>query len=252
MGGNAIEYVYRDGSRLTPWMLYVVGRLDADLFAAHKCHVFVTSGIRTNAEQTAIFLAKFRVQAFGNGPYGDVRWWRGRRYVRVVGGGTVAQPGTSNHEIQGSDAAVDIRDTGSDAGIMTATSARGKWIRQWCRDTGLMVAEGDSFAEGWHFKIPGIFRTPPADPAGSNSRPAPEEDDMFTDDDRRMLREAHEAAMWSKKRIGGSTNGATIAKALGDILAVAEWVKKRLGGTTVGKFQSVSDLLGRLVKKTDA
>lgn len=74
------------------------------------------------------------------------------------------------------------------------------------------------------------------------------EDDMFTDDDRRMLREAHEAAMWSKQRIGGSTKGKSLAAALADV----GWIKDRIGGTTKGAFQSVSDLLGRLINKTDA
>lgn len=83
-------------------------------------------------------------------------------------------------------------------------------------------------------------------------RPAGMEDDMFTEEDRKMLREAHEAALWSKRRIGGSTSGVTLAKALGEIVSVTGWIKMRLGGTTIGKFQSVSDLLGRIVKKTDS
>lgn len=77
-----------------------------------------------------------------------------------------------------------------------------------------------------------------------------EEDDMFTDEDRKMLREAHDAALWSKKRIGGTSSGVTIAEALGKILTVAEWIKTRVGGTTIGKFQTVTDILGRIVKKT--
>lgn len=76
-------------------------------------------------------------------------------------------------------------------------------------------------------------------------QPAGMEDDMFTDEDRKMLREAHEAAMWSKRRIGGSTKNASLAD---DI----RWLKDRIGGTTKGVFQSVSDLLGRIVNKTGA
>lgn len=82
--------------------------------------------------------------------------------------------------------------------------------------------------------------------------PAWMEDDMFNDEDRKMLREAHEAAMWSKRRIGGSVTGPTIAQALATITNAVNWIKNRLGGTTIGKVESITTLLGRLGKKNDA
>lgn len=164
MGGSP-TYVWRDGARLTLWMLYVITVLDADLFRAFGVHVLVTSAIRTYAEQEAIFRARYVTAGNVNGRrVYDTRVWKGVRWYRISSAGTVAAPGFSNHEIQGDKAAVDIRDTCSDAGITVASSRRGRWIREWCRSKGLMIASGDGFREGWHFDVPGIFRTPPALP----------------------------------------------------------------------------------------
>lgn len=166
--GGAINYVYRGGQRLTAWMLYVILLLDMDLFRAFGVHVLVTSAIRTYEEQKRIFLERYVTAGNirGRKVY-DTRWWNGQLWYRISAAGTVAVPGTSNHEVQGAKAAVDIRDTGSNAGITSKNSARGRWIRDWCRRTGLLIASGDSFGEGWHFDVPGIFRTPPASPAGT-------------------------------------------------------------------------------------
>lgn len=160
-----VVYVFRDGSRLTPYMLYQINRADADFFRKFGCHILVTSGIRTNAEQTRIFLSKFRLQATGSGPYGDVRRWQGRRYVRVVGGGTVAPPGSSNHEIQGSKAAVDLRDSGDGPGVATGRNARANWLRANAHKYGL-EPEGYSFDEPWHYAVLNIFNAVPGSAAG--------------------------------------------------------------------------------------
>lgn len=165
--------VWRDGQRLTLWMMYVITLLNTDLLRAFGVHVIVTSAIRTYAEQERIFRERYVTAGSvrGRRVY-DTRWWNGVLWYRISSAGTVAVPGTSNHEIQGSKAAVDIRDSGSDAGITVASSARGRWIRDWCRRTGLLIASGDGFGEGWHFDVPGIFRTPPSAPAGGgNSKP---------------------------------------------------------------------------------
>lgn len=179
------DYIFINGQRLTPWMAYVIRRLDADLHDAFGVHVRVISGIRTYQEQAAIFRLRYVTggNIRGRRVY-DTRTWNGQLWYRIDPLGTVAQPGTSNHEIQGNNAAVDIQDTGDANGITVKNSARGRWIRAWCKRTGLMVAEGDSFAEGWHYKIPGIFRTPPTasggTPAATPATPVPEEeeDDM--------------------------------------------------------------------------
>lgn len=179
-------YVYRDGSRLTPYMLYQINRADADFFKRFGCHLLVTSGIRTNAEQTRIFLSKYRLQATGSGPYGDVRWWQGRRYVRHVGGGTVAAPSTSNHEIQGTKAAADLRDSGSGPGVATGGNERADWLRAKASKYGL-VPEGYGFGEPWHYAVLNIFNNVPGSgvAAGGGSSSESEEDDMYTDADRK-------------------------------------------------------------------
>lgn len=178
---GAYTEVWRDGSRLTLWMLYVITLLDADLFRMFGVHVLVSSAIRTYEEQKAIFLSRYVTAADVNGRrVYDTRIWNGVRWYRISSAGTVAVPGTSNHEIQGTKAAVDLRDTGGDAGITVATSVRGRWIRQWCRDKGLLIASGDGFGEGWHFDVPGIFRIPPTTPAGSGGSASERENDMGT------------------------------------------------------------------------
>ncbi|WQY99834.1 hypothetical protein [Microbacterium phage MO526] len=176
------DYVYRDGQRLTAWMFYVITLLNRDLLAAFGVHVIVTSAIRTYEEQKRIFLERYVTagNVRGRRVY-DTRWWNGVLWYRISAAGTVAVPGSSNHEIQGQKAAVDIRDSGADAGITVASSVRGRWIRDWCRRTGLLIASGDGFREGWHFDVPGIFRTPPASPAGAPGKPVntSEEDNIM-------------------------------------------------------------------------
>lgn len=189
--GGAIKYVYRDGQRLTAWMFYVIMLLDADLFKAFGVHVLVSSAIRTYEEQKRIFLARYVTAGNINGRrVYDTRWWNGVRYYRISPAGTVAVPGTSNHEIQGTKAAVDIRDTGRDAGITSRYSARGKWIRAWCKRTGLLIASGDGFGEGWHFDVPNIFKTPPSKPAGGGSTTTPAKEvkvKHYFNDDKKAL-----------------------------------------------------------------
>jgi len=188
-GGRVMaDFVYRDGAKLTLWMLYVILLLDNDLFKTFGVHVIVSDGLRTYADQERIFHARYVTAGGINGRrVYDTRWWNGQVWYRISSAGTVAVPGSSNHEIQGDRAAVDIRDTGNDAGITVASSARGRWIREWCRRWGLLIASGDGFGEGWHFDVPGIYRTPPPSGGGGSTtkptQPAPptpeeEEDDM--------------------------------------------------------------------------
>lgn len=160
MGGTP-DFVYRDGSRLTPYMLYQINRLNTDVKSLFGVEVKVSSGIRVPQEQIDIFLQRYVTAGNirGRKVY-DTRVWRGVRYYRISSAGTVAVPGTSNHEIQGSKAAVDLRDTGGDAGITVASSRRGRWIRQNAWRYGL-VASGDGFGEGWHFDILNIWSAVP-------------------------------------------------------------------------------------------
>lgn len=75
--------------------------LSAALVAEGFPEITVNSGDREPENQEAIFRSKF-VPSSGPkdvGPYNDRRLWPGNGYwKRVVGGGTVGVPGTSNHE----------------------------------------------------------------------------------------------------------------------------------------------------------
>lgn len=164
-----MAYVYRDGSRLTPWMKYCIDRFSAAMQAELGESILVTSGIRTYQEQVDIFRRRYRIASQVNGRrVYDTRVWNGVRWYRIDPTGTVAVPGTSNHEVQGNKAAADLRDTGRDKGITTRGTARANWARANAYKYGL-TPSGYNFGEPWHFDIPDIFRTPPAAPAGGGT-----------------------------------------------------------------------------------
>ena len=161
-------YVTRDGSRLTPFMLYQINRLNTDLKNAFGVEVRVTSGIRTHQEQINLFLARYVTagNVRGRRVY-DTRVWKGVRYYRISSIGTVAVPGYSNHEVQGTAAAVDLRDTGRDGGIATMGSKRSNWLRANCGKYG-MDPEGFNFGEAWHYRFRNAFQAVPGGGGGSS------------------------------------------------------------------------------------
>lgn len=162
------EWVWRDGSRLTPWMDYQIGRLDADFYKKWGVHIRVTSGIRTCAEQERIFRHRYRIASQVNGrKVYDTRVWNGARWYRIDKTGTVAVPCTSNHNIQGSNGAADLHDTGSDPGITRAGNPRSDWLRANAHKYD-MVPEGYGFEEPWHYLFRNIFKSPPI-PGGNDS-----------------------------------------------------------------------------------
>lgn len=162
-------YVTRDGSRLTPYMLYQINRLNADFKKQFGYEIKVTSGIRLPQEQIDIFLKRYVTAGNINGrKVYDTRVWRGVRYYRISSAGTVAVPGTSNHEIQGTNAAVDLRDTGPDAGVTVAGSKRSNWLKANASKYDL-EPEGFSFGEAWHYKAKNINKAVPSTPAGGGS-----------------------------------------------------------------------------------
>lgn len=160
----ARSFVFVDGERVTPYMAYQLKRLSQRLFELFGVYLVVTSGIRTYEEQKAIFLSRYVTVGNINGrTVYDTRWWDGRWWYRISSAGTVAVPGTSNHEIQGDSAAVDIRDTGNYGGVATSGSNRANWLRANCREFG-MEAEGYAFGEAWHYLIRGIDQAVPSGP----------------------------------------------------------------------------------------
>lgn len=162
----ALTFVSRNGQRLTPYMLYQLDRLNAAFKARWGLELIVTSGIRTYQDQVDIFVARY-VKAGdirGRKVY-DTRVWNGVKWYRISAAGTVAVPGTSNHEVQGTNGAMDIRDTGNDAGVTSKNSARGRWIRAEYNKYD-MEAEGDNFGEGWHVKVRNIGKAVPGGSGG--------------------------------------------------------------------------------------
>jgi len=140
-----------DGQPVHPAVAAALKLLDTGFYTATGQHLRVTSGYRSKAAQAKLFLARYRAQWAGRGAYNDVRWWKGKRYVRHSGAGTVAVPGTSLHE---SFRALDIRDTGKDSGVTTAGTVRSNWIKKNAHLYGFNP-RGLTFGEPWHIEYTG-------------------------------------------------------------------------------------------------
>ena len=224
----------------------------------------VTSGIRTYTEQVAIFTDRYRIGA--RSPYGDYRWWNGSQWGRVSGAGTVAQPGTSNHETGRS---LDLADTGSDAGVASSfNSERNQWLSANCWRWGF-THTGRNFREPWHFEQLQV-----ADPFLGRGKPASissddpgelrtgaggggitnEEDEMNStqekklDDALRYAKAAYERAgkaasiaQWLKGRIKGSVKQKSITTTASEARDAAQWLKGRVKGST--KNPSITAML---------
>lgn len=156
-----------NGEKLAPNVYRAFLSLQAAVKAALNVTLWVSSGFRTAEEQERIFRARYRQQSSGNGPYGDVRWWNGVRWVRHSPDGTVAVPGTSLHEKA---SAVDFG--GIPAGGGTALA---NWLRANAHRYGFSPT-GYGFGEAWHYDFTG---DPWAAPAGQE-RPTKQENDMGT------------------------------------------------------------------------
>ncbi len=152
------------------------GRLKTAFEAVFPVTLHVYSGYRSYADQEKIFRDRYRPGAYS--PFGDYRWWNGVRWGRVSGEGTVAVPGTSNH---GNGRALDIRDSGSDAGVTRAGNARSNWIRANAPRYGFNPA-GFGFLEPWHIEYTGDqwASSTPAPAETDQEAPAPETDTGVT------------------------------------------------------------------------
>ena len=118
----------------------------------------ITSALREHAEQRKLFLERYRPQATGSGPYGDVRWYQGKRYVRTSSAGSVAIPGSqrSRHE---RGLSLDLPEPAR--AWMRAHGHRYGWIRD--------VVPG----EPWHFEYQAARDTRPAPAVATKPAPAP-------------------------------------------------------------------------------
>lgn len=152
------------------------GRLSDRLVDEGYPEMRVTSGDREKADQIEVFVARYRQQASGSGPYGDVRYWDGSadgypggtRWVRHSPAGTVAVPGTSDHERRRSN------DLAMPYNSDTAAHHR---ARQLAPEYGI-ECDGINFREWWHWTFRGPLGQIGGSTASTDSRPF-EEDDMY-------------------------------------------------------------------------
>lgn len=180
-----MEFSYEivDGERLEWHVAAAFRRMKADFeraFPGITLHIGRGGGTRTAQEQIDLFLSRYRVQWFGTGPYGDVRWWKGKRYVRYSGIGTVAQPGTSNHDEGGPNGprSTDLVDSGADAGVMTRGTVRDRWMERNAGRYGF-ENEGYGFKEAWHKKFVGTIGGTPTTTCAGSATTGSEYPDMF-------------------------------------------------------------------------
>lgn len=148
-----VVWVSRNGQRLTEAMAVDYDGMNNEFHQVTGCWLGVSSGVRTDAEQEAIFRQRYvpRNQVNGRRVY-DWRWWNGVQWGRISSAGTVAVPGTSNHQINlsaGRRGALDLYDTGSDAGLLTRGSWRANVFDSIAGKYGY-DSEGYNFGENWH------------------------------------------------------------------------------------------------------
>lgn len=180
MGGTA-QWVYHDGQRLTAAMLHDFLLLDADFYRRTGQHLKISSGVRTDQEQENIWYARMVTanNIRGRRVY-ETRWWNGQMWYRISSEGTVAPPGSSNHQINvaaGRRGALDLRDTGSDAGILTRGSFRARVFDQIAPSYGY-DSEGYAFGETWHKRYNrDPWRAVPGQPVTPTNN-IPEDEDM--------------------------------------------------------------------------
>lgn len=215
------------------------GRLKAAFEAAFPVTLHVYSGFRSAAEQEEIFRARYRPGAYS--PFGDYRWWNGIRWGRVSGEGTVAVPGTSNH---GNGRALDIRDSGADAGVTRAGNARSNWIRANAHRFGFAPA-GYGFGEPWHIELAGnLDPWQGGVPAGTDQGTAPD------DNEEEWLMAAADDIRFIKEQLGGSSSRETTLRQDVDRLtaeneqlrADVDWLKQRVGGSITRKTTLSQDV----------
>lgn len=189
--------------------------LAADFAAAFPgIRLVVYSGIRTYEDQVRIFKERYTTTPGGRRVY-DVRRWQGVLWYRISPVGTVAQPGSSNHE---SGRALDLRDTGSDPGVASSfLTPRNIWLSRNCGRYGF-THTGRNFAEPWHVehlacpdpwgglgKPLSILSSNPGQPlttstGGGSITPNTSEEDDMTPEESTMLREIRDALLKDGKK----------------------------------------------------
>ncbi len=173
----AYQYTERNGQRIEVNVAADFDRMNAAFQRDTGCTLYVTSGTRTSAEQEAIFRARYVLSGQVNGRrVYDTRWWNGQLWYRISNAGTVAVPRTSNHEENGPNGprSIDIRDSGSNAGVTVRGSARDKWMEAHAGEFNF-ENEGYKFGEAWHKtnrgNIGAVTPIPPVSPPSQRPNP---------------------------------------------------------------------------------
>jgi hypothetical protein len=127
-----------------------------DFYKDTGCTLHAASALRFGWEQEQIFRDRYVpwYEVNGRRVY-DYRWWNGVQWARISSAGTVAVPKTSNHEFESTGiGAVDIYDSGNDAGVTSHGSFRANWYHanSWKYHYD---SEGDNFGEEWHKRFLG-------------------------------------------------------------------------------------------------
>lgn len=173
-----------NGKLATTATLYAGHRLRADaaaawarLIAAYGQQIKITDSYRPYAVQERIFLQRYTPQLSGGGFFGDVRHWKGVRYVRKPGTAAAAVPGTSNH---GWGLALDLAD-----GVNNGRGPAWDWLQKNAARFGWHNppwATQARFFEPWHWEYdPALDRSKPT--AGKQQinitepEPEPEEEE---------------------------------------------------------------------------
>lgn len=158
-GPMAYEYTTRSGQRVEVHVAAAFDKMAAAFKKDTGCDLLVTSGTRTRQEQTNIFLSRYVKSAAVKGrKVYDKRYWGGSTWYRVSASGAVGIPGTSNHEEDGprGPRALDVRDSGKDAGVTVRGSARDHWMSAHAKQYGFDNA-GYNFGEAWHKEFTGTI-----------------------------------------------------------------------------------------------
>ena len=132
-------YVTINGEPVESNMAAAFERMAAAFKAHFGLDLLVTSAMRTDEEQLALYRS----------------------------GRTKAKPGTSNHNESAPNGprAMDLRDSGRDAGVKYIGTVRSNWLRKIAPNFGF-VLEGAAFnpPEGWHYKFTGPNQSVPTAP----------------------------------------------------------------------------------------
>jgi|GEM_PF-1634860 len=134
----AYSYVIIDGQRVEVNIARQYRLMEEEFRRVWGVDLIISSGTRTRAEQQRLYDG----------------WVR-----RLPGYNLAAPPGQSNHEESGpiGPIALDLRDSGNDAGVTRIGSARSNWLAANCGRWGFTNA-GHYFnpREGWHYEGRGI------------------------------------------------------------------------------------------------